>query len=113
MTVFKAVPELNWLKKLAETSDNGAFKAALETVSLDRQNPSVEDKLIVLYRFLLWQRRMSLAHPQSDEYKVAFGLSTKYHRWLFEMDLTDYEQKLVTESEALYKTLRKALSGKA
>lgn len=100
MSAFRKVPELDWLKVLVEDFDDfddGKGNTGHHTaVQLD-----------TLYRYLLWMRRASLAHPSSPEHKVADGLAVKYHRRLYNVPMTDFEKKYVAEAEAEFKMMKR------
>ena len=101
MSAFKKVPELDWVKDLAESMEaDGEENSNDVTVEVAR-------KMDTLYRYLLWMRRASLTSPQSPEHKVADGLCVKYHRRLYGIPMTDFEKKYVAEAEAGFKKMKR------
>ncbi len=101
MSAFRKIPELDWLKELADDmEDDGEENSNDVTVETAR-------KIDTAYRYLLWLRRANLATPQTDEHTVAMGLSTKYNRRLYGMPINDYEKRYIDEAEALFKKLRR------
>lgn len=83
---FPKVPELDFLKEIAE----------------DITNPFDGERILNIYRYLVWSRRYQLVHAMSPEHRVAYGFLLKYHRLMMNMDIPPHEQALIDEArEAL------------
>jgi hypothetical protein len=101
MSAFRKIPELDWLKSLAEEYKEFDDNSARNTVK----------QLQTVYRYLLWLRRANLATPQTVEHTMAMGLSTKYHRRLYNVPINDFEQRYIAEAEALFQKVKRGEAG--
>lgn len=101
MSVFRKIPELDWIKSLASDIDGPPCRRGQHSA-----------RLMMLYRYLLWSQRFRLTSTATDEGRVANGMMTKYYRQLhpasLSQSMTDYETKFIKESEALRKKMIRA-----
>lgn len=94
---FPKVPELDWIKALAEQYR----LAALNEGDKEFADRYAEDsiRLSDLHSYLKWSRIYGLTHGMSKEHFIANGIITKFHRRVFNMALLPGEQALITRSE--------------
>jgi len=106
MSVFKPVPQLDWLKELGESllEEASDLRQTKRVKGVDQLQTSGQ-RVMWAYKYLLWSLRYQQSDPHSDEHKVAVGLLTKYHRKLYAIPPTSFERKMIAEAE----TLRKAM----
>lgn len=97
MSIYPKVPELDWLRELVD--------GVADDLILGQGDNA--DRLMDLYKYILWSRRYALTDPNSDEHLVAFGFVVKYHARVFEVPVTPEKQKSIDIAETQYKRLKR------
>lgn len=109
MAAFLKVPSLDWMREAVQLLRDGA--PLLETADQADECLGASDRLDQVYRYLLWSHRYKVAEQDSDIAKVCLGMLTKYHRKVYGLPLSAFEQKMIKEANIKRKEILAGMKG--